>query len=53
MASQSSVWVGVFMIKSFDSFLQEDPGYLQGVPLSDEELMFDVSFNATRNVAES
>ena len=38
---------------SFDGFSQADPGYLKGVPLGNEEFVFDVSFDATRDVAES
>ena len=47
---------GVFSfpsVKSFAGFFQEYPRYFEGVPLGYEELVLDVSFDTTRNVAES
>ena len=40
-------------VKSFQGFFQEYPRYFEGVPLGYEELVFNISFDATRNVAES
>ena len=51
--SRRLVRVEVFSVKSFDGFFQEDPGYLERVPLGDEQFVFDGSFDAARNVAES
>ena len=42
-----------FSVKSFKGFFQKDPHYFEGVPLSYEEFVFDVSCYAARNVAES
>ena len=43
----------MFSVKSFDGFFQEDPGYFERIPLGDKEFVFDVSFDAARNVAET
>ena len=53
VASRSLVCVRVFSVESFDSFFQEDPSYFEGVPLGDKKFVFDVSLDATRNVAKS
>ena len=42
-----------FLFKSFEGFFQKNPSYFQGVPLSDQKLMFSISFDATRDVAKS
>ena len=42
-----------FSIESFKGFFQKYPRYFEGVPLSYEKLVFDVSCQTTRNVAES
>ena len=44
---------GFFSIESFKGFLQEYPCYLEGVPLSYEEFVFDVPCYTARNMAES
>ena len=47
------VGFGVLPIKVFEGLSQTDPSYFEGVPLSDQKLVFDVPFDAARNVAES
>ena len=42
-----------FSVESFEGFFQKYPRYFEGVPLSYEKLVFDVSCQTTRNVAES
>ena len=42
-----------FSIESFNGFFQEYPRYFEGVPLSYEEFVFDVSGYTARDVAES
>ena len=42
-----------FSIESFKSFFQEYPRYFEGVPLSYEKIMFDVSCYTACDVAES
>ena len=44
---------GFFSIESFEGFFQEYPRYFEGVPLGYQEFVFDVSYHAARNVAES
>ena len=44
---------GLFSIESFEGFFQKYPRYFEGVPLGYQELVFDVSYHATRDVAES
>ena len=39
-------------VKSFEGLFQEYPRYFKGIPLGYEELVFDISFDATRNVAK-
>ena len=46
------VGFGIFSLEAFDCSSQVDPSYFEGVPLSDQEFVFDVPFNAARNVAE-
>ena len=45
--------ISFFSIESFEGFFQKYPRYFEGVPLSYEKLVFDVSCQTTRNVAES
>ena len=42
-----------FSIESFEGFFQKYPRYFEGVPLGYQKFVFDVSCQATRNVAES
>ena len=44
---------GFFSIESFEGFFQKYPRYFEGVPLGYQELVFDVSYHATRDMAES
>jgi hypothetical protein len=44
---------GFFSIKSFEGLFQEYPRYFEGVPLSYQKFVFDVSCQATRDMAES
>ena len=44
---------GFFSIESFEGFFQEYPRYFEGVPLSYEEFVFDVSGYTARDMAES
>ena len=44
---------GTFPVKAFECFSQVNPSYFKGVPLSNQKFMFNVSLDATRNVAES
>ena len=44
---------GFFSIKSFEGFFQKYPRYFEGVPRGYQKFVFDVSCQATRNVAES
>ena len=53
VACRGLIRIGVFSVESFERFLQEDPCYFKGIPLGDEEFMFDISFHAARDVAES
>ena len=46
-------WFGVLSIEAFECFSQIDPGYLEGIPLGDQEFVFDISLYSTRDVAES
>ena len=41
-----------FSIEPFECFFQKDPRYFEGVPLSYEEFVFDVSDYAAGNMAE-
>ena len=41
-----------FSVESFKGFLQEYPRYFEGIPLSYEEFVFDVSCYTAHNVAE-
>ena len=50
---RSLIRVWVFSVESFKSFLQKDPRYFKGIPLGDEEFVFDVPFHTTHDVAES
>ena len=50
---RSLVRVWIFLVELFEGFLQEDPRYFKGIPLGDEEFVFDVPFHTTRDVAES
>ena len=43
---------GFFSVESFKGFLQKYPRYLEGVPLSYEEFVFNVSGYAARDVAK-
>ena len=52
-ACGSLVRFSILPIEAFECSSQVDPSYFEGVPLSDQEFVFDVPFNATRNVAES
>ena len=47
------VGFGIFLIELFGCSSQVNPSYFESVPLSDQEFVFDVSFDATRNVAKS
>ena len=47
------VWFGVSSVETFECFFKIDPGYFEGVPLGDQEFVFDVSLDAARDVAES
>ena len=42
-----------FSIESFEGFFQKYPHYFEGVPLGYQKFVFDVSCQATRDVAES
>ena len=42
-----------FSIESFEGFFQEYPHYFEGVPLSYEEFVFDVSGYTARDMAKS
>ena len=44
---------GFFSVESFNGFFQEYPRYFEGIPLSYEEFVFDVSDYAACDVAES
>ena len=44
---------GFFSVESFKGFFQEYPHYFEGIPLSYEEFMFDISCYTAHNVAES
>ena len=44
---------GIFSIEAFECPSQVNPSYFEGVPLSNQEFVFDVPFDAARNVAES
>ena len=44
---------GFLPVESFEGFLQEYPRYFEGVPLSYEEFVFDVSCYTARDMAES
>ena len=46
-------WSGVFLIEAFECFSQTDPSCLKGVPLSDQQFVFNVSLDAAHDVAES
>ena len=43
----------LFSIESFEGFFQTYPRYFEGIPLGYKELVFDISFDATRDVAKS
>ena len=53
LACGGLVGFGILSIEAFDCSSQVNPSYLEGVPLSDKEFVFDVPFDATRNVAKS
>ena len=40
-------------VKSFEGFFQKYPRYFEGIPLSYEKFVFDISFDTARNVTES
>jgi hypothetical protein len=42
-----------FSIESFECFLQKDPRYFKGVPLSYKEFVFDIPDYAAGDMAES
>ena len=44
---------GILSVETFECSPQVNPSYFEGIPLSDQEFVFDVPLNATRNVAES
>ena len=52
MTGGSLVWFGIFSVEAFECLSQTNPSYFKGVPLSDQKFVFDVPFNAARNVAE-
>ena len=43
---------GFFSVESFKGFFQEYPRYFEGIPLSHEEFVFNISCYATRDMAE-
>ena len=49
---QGLIRIWVFLVKLLKSFLQKDPSYFKGIPLSDEEFVFNIPLHATRDVAE-
>ena len=44
--------IDVFLIESFKGFFQEYPRYFEGVPLSYKKFVFDISYDAARDVTE-
>ena len=53
MTCRSLVRFGIFSIETFDRVPQVNPSYFKGAPLSNQEFVFDISFDATRDVAKS
>ena len=52
-ACGSLVGFGILSVEAFECSSQVNPSYFEGVPLSNQKFMFDVPFDATRNVAKS
>ena len=53
MTSGSLARFGVFSVEAFEGFSQSNPSYFEGVPLGDQEFVFDISLNTTHDVAKS
>ena len=53
MVCGSLVRFGAFSVEAFKRLSQVNPGYFEGVPLSDEKLVFNIPFDATRDVAKT